>query len=139
MPSRPGSRRAAPDPVDLRVLPGTFCICRLPADAPYPAMPERAALVSVTRTPRELSVVCPAEATPVGAIVEPGWGAIEVCGPLDFGLLGILAGLTAVLAAAQVSVFVLSTYDTDVILVREGSMSDAIEALRSAGHRIVPE
>ena len=68
--------------------------------------------------------------------MEPDWRAIEVSGPLDFGMVGIMAALTAPLAEVEVSVFVLSTYDTDYLLVHAAALERAVTALRRAGHHI---
>jgi hypothetical protein len=125
-------------PLTLRVLPGVLAVCRLPPDAPVPGWANSGALVSVTRTAEELSVVCAAAAVPTGVQSEGGWRALAVVGPLDFGLTGILAGLTAPLAAAGISIFALSTYDTDYVLVREPALAAAIGVLRQAGMTLQP-
>jgi hypothetical protein len=93
-------------------------------------------LVSVTTTPGEVSVVCPAGRAPAEAEVEPGWRAYTVDGPLDFALTGILADLTATLATAGVPVFAVSTYDTDHLLVRVADCPAAEQAWTAAGHRV---
>ena len=121
--------------LSLRTLPGELAVCRLPADAPAPAL-GAAALWSVTRTADELSIVCPAADAPAGAEVERGWRALKVAGPLDFALTGILAAIAAPLADAGVSIFAVSTYDTDYVLVREAALPAAAEALRRAGHDV---
>ena len=121
--------------MDLRVLPERLSVCRLAADAPWP-MPSAPGFFSVTRTPDEISVVCPEDQAPPGARVEADWRAIEVAGPIEFSVIGVVAGLTAPLAEIDVSVFVLSTYDTDYLLVHAGALEQAVEALRAAGHRI---
>lgn len=124
--------------MDLRVLPDQLTVCRLPAQAPWPYPTSGTRFYSATRTAVELSVICAPDEVPPGAAVEAGWRALMVVGPLDFGLIGIIADLSDLLARAEVSVFVLSTYDTDVILVREASLPDAVAALESAGHRVAP-
>lgn len=91
---------------------------------------------SVTRTRDELSVVCRADAVPDGVRAVAGWRCLKVQGPLDFGLTGILAALTAPLAAAGIPVFAVSTYDTDYLLVKADQLDRAAEALRGAGHRV---
>jgi uncharacterized protein len=123
-------------PLSLRVLAGELAICRLPADAPAPTLPADAPLFSITRTPGELSIVCPLADAPADAGVEPGWRALQVAGPLDFALTGILAAIAAPLAQAGISIFATSTYDTDYVLVREGALPAALEALRQAGHAV---
>lgn len=89
---------------------------------------------SVTRTADELSVVCLAGSEPPDARVQSGWSCFRVAGSLDFALTGILSSIAVPLAAAGVSIFALSTFDTDYVLVRE--MEKAREALRSAGFEI---
>lgn len=121
--------------MELRVLPDRLSVCRLPADADWP-QPPVAGFFSATRTADEISVVCLEDAAPIGARIEPDWRALEVAGPLDFGLVGVLAQLTAPLADVDVSVFVISTYDTDVVLVHAGALERAVQALRNAGHLV---
>ena len=126
-----------PRPLVLRTLPGRFRVCRLDADD---AVPDWAltsgALGSVTRTERELSVVCPEEAVPAGIACSPAFGALEVSGPLDFAETGILAALAHDLSQAGVSHFALSTYDTDYLLVPAARLPEARRALREGGHQV---
>jgi hypothetical protein len=124
--------------VALRVLADRLAVCRLPATAPWPGPASAAGFWSVTRTDAELSVVCPEDAVPGGGAVrvEQGWRALEVAGPLDFSMVGVMAGLAVPLAEAGVSVFVVSTYDTDYVLVRSTAITQAIAALHEAGHTV---
>lgn len=125
----------------LRVLAGRYAVCRLEAEEAVPASvlaPHRRdpypGFASVTRTARELSVVCEEDRLPEGTRREGGWRVLEVEGPLDFGLTGILAEIAAPLAQVGVSIFSVSTYDTDYVLVKEENLAKAVEALRAAGH-----
>lgn len=123
--------------VDVR--PGEYVVARLAPDAPVPAHlldPAAPGLVSVTRTDAELSVVCAAGAAPEGARVEHGWRLLTVRGPLSFTLTGIMAALAGELAAAGVTLFALSTYDTDHVLVRGEDLDRALAALREAEHNV---
>ncbi|WP_367136611.1 ACT domain-containing protein [Saccharothrix sp. HUAS TT1] len=121
--------------VDVR--PGGYAVVRLPADAPAPAgLLDAPGLVSVTRTPDELSIVCPEEHAPDAAAAQPGWRLLTVRGPLEFTLTGIMAALSGELAAAGVSLFALSTYDTDHLLVKESDLDRAVQALRASGHEV---
>ncbi len=122
--------------LDLTLLPDALAVCRLPAGAASPPWLEGETFAAVTRTPEETSVVCRAEVVPQGVRAEPGWRALRVAGPLDFALTGVLLSLLDPLAAAGVSVFALSTFDTDYLLVREAALDDALVALGAAGHRI---
>lgn len=120
----------------LRRLPGRFAVCRLAAEAPVPEWAAGGSFFSVTRAPGELSVVCPEAQVPPGVEAETGWACLGVEGPLELSLVGVLAGLTAPLAAAGVSLFALSTFRTDYLLVKEAALAAAVAALREAGHRV---
>jgi hypothetical protein len=92
---------------------------------------------SITRTKKELSLVCSQEFVPVGVQCEKGWRCILVSGSLDFSLTGILASLTNSLAEAGISVFAISTFDTDYLLVKADNLKRAVLKLEEAGHRLV--
>ena len=121
---------------DLRVLDGRYAICRLAADAGLPEWVD-GVFFSVTRTHDELSVVCEEGQVPEGTKCERGFRVLQVAGPLDFSLTGVLAAIAAPLAEAGVSIFAIATFDTDYVMVREENLAKAVEALRAAGHRIV--
>ncbi|MFD9739226.1 ACT domain-containing protein [Umezawaea sp. NPDC059074] len=122
--------------VDVR--PGDYSVARLAPDAPVPAgLLEASGLVSITRTPDELSIVCPTEVAPESDTGEHGWRLLTVRGPLEFTLTGIMAALSGELAAAGVSLFALSTYDTDHLLVKGENLERAVRALSEAGHEVV--
>ncbi|GAB2958273.1 ACT domain-containing protein [Amycolatopsis acidiphila] len=123
----------------IDVQPGEYVLARLEPDAGVPAdllAPGRSGLVSVTRTAGELSVVCPAGHAPEGAKVEAGWRLLTVRGPLAFTLTGIIAALANELASAGVALVTLSTFDTDHVLVKQGDLARAVDALNSAGHEV---
>jgi len=115
----------------LSLLDGRFAVARLDASAPLPAAPSTAALWSVTRTADELSLVCDEQQVPAGARAERGWRVFALQGPIPFEQTGVIAGLTAPLAAAEIPVFVLSTFDTDYLLVREVHVDRARDVLTS--------
>jgi len=96
----------------------------------------RAPFWSLTRTPDEVSVVCAEADSPKGAVVEGGWSALKVRGPLDFALTGILASIAQPLADAGVAIFAVSTYDTDYVLLRTADLGTAVECLGGAGHEV---
>jgi len=93
-------------------------------------------VVSITRRTGELSVVCREARVPADVRAERGWRALEVEGPLAFEEVGVLHALTGPLARAAVSLFAMSTFDTDLLLVREETLERAVEALRAAGHQV---
>jgi hypothetical protein len=121
--------------LSLTLLPGTLAVCRLGAEAPPPAW-AAGVVTSITRTPDELSVVCAEDVVPAGIRAERGFHCLAVAGPLDFGATGILAALATPLAEAGVSIFVLSTFDTDLLLVRHSLLPQAVAVLRAAGHQL---
>ena len=123
----------------LSLIEGEFGVARLDADDPAPAWSQTGSITSLTRTAEELSVVCAASAIPPGFRAERGWSCLRVVGPLDFSMTGVLSSIVGPLAAAKVSVFTLSTYDTDYLLVRSRSLQTAIECLRAAGHEVLRE
>ena len=115
--------------------PESFCIHRLPPGRSIDF--DRlgtASWYSVTRTADELSVVAPEEIDPGPGDREPGWSCLQIAGTLDFDVVGILASIAGILAGASVSIFAVSTYNTDYILVRRGDVDTAVRALTAAGH-----
>jgi hypothetical protein len=121
---------------DLTVLSGSFAMVRLEADAPLPPWAAHGDLFSITRTGDELSIVCVAGQVPRGVAAETGWRALKVKGPFELSEVGVLAALAAPLAKAKVSLFAISTFDTDYLLVGEKQLPAAIAALKGAGHHI---
>jgi len=97
---------------------------------------DRAAFASFTRTHEELSGVCEESRLPVNIAAQRGRRLLTVKGPLDFALTGVLASLAGPLAEAGVSIFSISTYDTDYLLLAEHDLERGIAALERAGHTI---
>jgi hypothetical protein len=119
----------------LRSLQGRYSVARLDPNAPIPGWP-RGELTSITRTANELSIVCDEDAVPDGVQVERGWRALAVAGPIPFETTGVAAALTTALAGAKISVFVMSTFDTDYLLVKDEMFARARDVLRDAGHAV---
>jgi hypothetical protein len=122
--------------VRLTVHPERYAVVRLDPDAPVPGWATAGAVSSVTRTASELSIVCREADVPAGVSAERGRRMLEVAGPLAFTLTGVLASLTVPLAAAEISLFALSTFETDYLLVQEHDLARASDALRRAGHTV---
>lgn len=120
----------------FRPLPGKFAVCRLSASSAIPEWASRADFVSITRTSDELSIVCPQSAVPADVRYESGWRCFQLEGPIPFTEVGVLASLLAPLAAAGISVFAISTFDTDYVLVKEVNETAAREAWTASGHRL---
>jgi len=121
----------------LDILQDELAVCRLPIDSPVPNWAWSGELTSITATDEELSLVCAADPVPRDVTHTAGWRGFKIRGPLDFGLVGILAGISVALAEAGVSIFAISTYDTDYILVRGNQLEAAVTALSTAGYEVV--
>ncbi len=120
----------------LELLPGRLAVARLAPDAETPSWAAAGAFVSVTRTRAELSVICDEGAVPEEVRAERGFRALRVAGALGFAEVGVLASLAAPLADGGVPIFVVSTFDTDTLLVAAGDLPRALETLRRAGHAV---
>jgi hypothetical protein len=116
------------------LIDGRYAIVRLPADAAIPPW-AHGALVSITRTRRELSIVCNESSVP-DVVADRGWRCLELAGPLPLDQTGVAAAFTSVLAKAKIALFVIATYDTDYVLVRDATLERATAALRKAGYTV---
>jgi uncharacterized protein len=120
----------------LRVMPWTLSVCKLEA-AGLPIWATGSAFLNYAVTGSEVSLVCESALVPEGLTTETGFVALKVDGVLDFSLVGIAAKLTAVMARCQISVLVLSTFDTDYMLLRRERLEEALTALGADGYSIV--
>lgn len=121
----------------LEVLPGDFSVCRLRDISQVDITHD---FTFVGKTDEELSLVCPTGLVPAGALSsEHGWRAMRITGELDFSLVGILADITRALAEQGISVFAISTFQTDYILVKGETLQSAVEALRERKYQILGE
>ena len=122
----------------LSPLPGDYAVCRLSGSDPIPGWAYDGDISSVTRTADELSIVCRQAGVPAGVSCEAGWRCLRVVGTLDFSLTGVLASLASPLAEAGISIFVISTFDTDYLLVKEENLARARDVLAAHGHAVEP-
>jgi putative acetyltransferase len=120
----------------LLLLEGAFTVCRLAGGASIPPWATAGPFFSITGTADELSVVGRQDAVPEGVVCERGWRCLRVAGTIPFSAVGVLAALTAPLAEAGVSLFAVSTFDTDYLLVKENDLTAALDALRRHGHAV---
>src|SRR5579884_119502 len=118
----------------LRTLPDSYAVVRLQPGAELPDWVDKGPFRSVTRTEHEVSVVCRDHDVPDGESVDRGWTVLEAMGPLDFSLSGVVASLVVPLAEADVPTFVISTFESDYVLVRSTDLARAADALERAGH-----
>lgn len=120
----------------LTLLDGSFSIHRLNPQEPIPADLFECPFFTVSRTPEELSIVAPQSAKIQSDRVEPDWRGIKLMGPLHFGLVGILADIATTLAEAGISIFAVSTYDTDYIFIKSLHVNNALRTLGHNGYAI---
>jgi hypothetical protein len=118
------------------VYPEAYAICRLGPDAALPAWATHARFLSITRTENELSIVCREQQVPADVHAERNRRLMRVEGTLAFTLTGVLASLAAPLATAGISIFAVSTYDTDYLFVSNENLQGAMEVLEAAGHAV---
>lgn len=121
----------------LSQLPGRFAVAQLPPDAPIPdwaLLPHP--FMSISRTDAELSIVCPQSSVPADAKAQRDWACLRIEGPFEFSEVGVLSSVAGPLAEAGVSIFAISTYDTDYVLIPGEDLTRAEEALDEAGHEV---
>jgi hypothetical protein len=123
----------------LKILPNRLAVCRLDADAPLPDWIDQSDFYSITRTEAELTIVCDEAFVALGTTSESGWRCFKVEGPFDFSEIGIVFSLTQPLAESGVSVFLISTFDTDYLMVKEKDLAETIDVLTNAGHQVKAE
>lgn len=129
----------SPAKLTLSVLSDVLAVCRLDRSLPIPAWSLQD-FFSITRTQDELSIVCPQATVPQESQAdgfEGDWRCLKVEGVLDFALTGILVAIAAPLADANISIFAISTYETDYVLVKQADLDRAIQTLLQAGHQLV--
>lgn len=120
--------------VTLEPLNIPFSVCKV---IDYTGINIDQLFVFTGRTDEEKSLVCPTEQAPENTIVQDdGWRAFRICGELDFSLIGILAGISKILAENAIGIFAISTYNTDYILTKEKNFEKAIKVLADAGYEI---
>ncbi|MFZ4715011.1 MAG: ACT domain-containing protein [Bacteriovoracaceae bacterium] len=122
--------------MNLIILDKKFAISRLNPDSIIPEWALSSSFLSITRTSNELSVVCEFDLVPKSIKCDSDWKILKIEGVLDFSLTGILASIAQPLAGAQISIFALSTYDTDYILVKQDCLTKACEVLMLNGFKI---
>jgi uncharacterized protein len=124
--------------LDLVLMPGLYAVGRMSPEAAVPAWASGGDFVSITKTPQETSIVCPQGRIPDDVRSERDFRALKVRGPLDFSLTGVLASMVGPLAEEDISVFAVSTFDTDYLLIKEDNLARAVEVLIRQGHNVVP-
>src|SRR4051812_9665995 len=127
----------------LILLPQRFAICRLAPDAALPAWANKGALTSITRTDDELSIVCEEDLVTTKGIdpesrmaMQGVFRCLKLLGPVPFDVTGVIAGIPKPLADANIGVFPIATYNTDLIFISADDFENALDVLKSAGFKI---
>jgi uncharacterized protein len=122
------------------VLKDNYVVCRFKNDADIPQWVERSDFYSETRTSDELSIVCKqSDSVTNDCVAKTGWRISKIQGFLDFSLIGIIAEISGIFKENNISVFTVSTYNTDYFLIQDQHLGRAIEALEVNNHQITYE
>ena len=122
----------------FRQLKNSYGIVRLAPDAPVPEWATKGNFTSISRTPEELSIVCPIENLPAAVSSPHRWTCLKLEGPFAFSLTGVLLSFIQPLSTGGIPIFAISTHDTDYVFVQEEFADRALNALRDAGHELLP-
>ena len=120
----------------LHVRPESLAVCRLDADSDLPDWATNGTFFSISRIDEDISIVCTESVVPDDVRAERDWRAFQVEGPLDFSLTGVLSQIASPMADAGVSIFAISTFNTDYVLVRKSALEEAKRALTGSGHTV---
>lgn len=125
------------DKIRLIVLKGIFAVAQLEKGSSFPDWAISSELWSITATQDEISIVCRQDIVPTQVKSERDWRCLKVDAVLDFSLVGILASLTLPLAQEGISIFALSTFNTDYLLIKDKDIEKAIMVLMKQGFEIL--
>ncbi|EQF24734.1 description family protein [Clostridioides difficile CD160] len=120
----------------LKLFAEEYAVCRLSNDSKIPTWIDTKNFYSITKTEDELSIVCSNNNIPSDVKSEKEWRILKILGPLDFSLIGILSKLSGLLAENKISIFAISTYDTDYILIKEKDIKNACKILNCNGYEV---
>ena len=121
----------------LQLIDEHFTVHSFPPTSPVPQTVLESNIYFIGKTADELSIVCASDIVLDSEEAEPGWRAFEVLGPLGFSLTGILSNISGVLAAADISIFAISTFDTDYILVKQTNVKLAQQVLIKDSYKVL--
>jgi len=117
--------------LNLLILKDKYAVCRFNNDVDIPEWIRDSDFYSVTRTQEELSIVCKQSDSITGeSAIDTDWRIIKIQGPLDFSLIGIIAEVSGILKSNGISIFTISTYDTDYILVKSQDLGKTVDSLK---------
>ncbi|MBN1806932.1 MAG: ACT domain-containing protein [Sedimentisphaerales bacterium] len=123
----------------LSLLEDKYAICSLPNNTPIPGWALKELLASITRTDKELTIVCKQDIIPSEIQSGPNWRCFKIDGSFDLNQTGVISSISSPLSDAGISIYVISTYDTDYFLVKEDNLDKTIATLSNSGHNIKGE
>jgi len=121
----------------LKILDDFYSVCKLPFNSQVPSWASEGKFYTITKTDEELSIVCESVYIPEGVEKEGNWKIIEIIGPLDFSQIGIIHRISAVFKDARVSIFVISTFNTDYLMFKANFENKIVEVLKKNNYEFV--
>ena len=122
----------------IKLLKEKYVVCRLDKDEAIPSWAFKGDFFSITKTEEELSIVCIEDDNIIENIkCERDWRVLKIEGPLDFSLVGILSKISTLMANNKISIFAVSTYDTDYILIKEKDINRAVYVLNNDNYEVI--
>ena len=121
----------------LKILDNKLKVVKLSPNEAVPETVYKQDFYSITKTDEELSIVVDEDVNISSDIVENNWKAIKIVGTLDFALIGILSRISTILAQAKISIFAISTYNTDYILVKSDKLENTVEILEKNEYEVI--
>ena len=122
--------------LNISLLPDNYSIYRFKSESEVPGWVYSSDFYSITKTKDEISVVASQDDVAAGIISNPDWRVLKIAGPLEFSLIGIIADVSTTLKDKKIPIFIISTYDTDYILIKQKDLSSGMKALKEKGHKI---
>lgn len=123
--------------MQLKVLDNKLKVVKLKISDKIPEIVFNQEFYSITKTDEEVSIVLNENIDIQSDVIEYNWKAIKIVGMLDFALIGILSKISTLLAQAEISIFAISTYNTDYILLKADKLEEAIEVLKKNGYKFI--
>lgn len=123
--------------MELKILDNKLKVVKLKPNETVPEIVHKQGFYSITKTDEELSIVVNEDVNILSNVVEYNWKAIKIVGTLDFSLIGILSKISTILAQAEISIYALSTYNTDYILVKADKLEKAIKVLEQNEYKFI--
>ena len=123
--------------MELKILDNKLKVVKLEPNEIVPEIVYKQEFYSITKTDEELSIVVNEDVNILSNVVEYNWKAIKIVGTLDFALIGILSKISTILTQAEISIYALSTYNTDYILVKDDKLEKAIKVLEKNEYKFI--